>query len=104
MKLKEKSKILKRAAYVALPHSLPILAGYGFLGLAYGILMSVNGFSPLFTTMMSLLVFGGSVQIVAVELMTAPSLPCTALLSPLCFAQDISFTVFQCLKNTEISA
>ncbi len=36
--------------------------------------MSVNGFSPLFT-MMSLLVFGGSVQIVAVELMTATFAP-----------------------------
>ena len=47
MKLKEKSKTLKRAAYVAFPHSVPILAGYGFLGLAYGILMSVSGFSPL---------------------------------------------------------
>lgn len=71
MKLKEKSQVLKRAAYVAFPHSIPILAGYGFLGLAYGILMSVNGFSPLFTLMMSLLVFGGSAQIVAVELLTA---------------------------------
>lgn len=75
LKLKEKSKVLKRAAYVALPHSLPILAGYGFLGLAYGILMSVNGFSPLFTTMMSALVFGGSVQIVAVELLTGAFSP-----------------------------
>ena len=72
---KDKSKILKRAAYVAFPHSVPILAGYGFLGLAYGILMSVNGFSPLFTMMMSILVFGGSVQIVAVELMTAAFAP-----------------------------
>ena len=75
VKLKEKSKLLQRAAYVAFPHSVPILAGYGFLGLAYGILMSVNGFSPLFTMMMSLLVFGGSVQIVAVELMTAAFAP-----------------------------
>lgn len=71
MKLKEKSAMLKRAAYVAFPHSIPIFAGYGFLGLAYGILMSVNGFSPLFTVMMSLLVFGGSTQIVAVELLTS---------------------------------
>lgn len=67
--------MIKRAAYVAFPHSLPILAGYGFLGLAYGILMSVNGFSPLFTLMMSVLVFGGSAQIVAVELLTSPFNP-----------------------------
>ena len=75
MKLKEKSKTLKRAAYVAFPHSDPILAGYGFLGLAYGILMSVSGFSPFFTFMMSLIVFGGSTQIVAVELLTAAFAP-----------------------------
>ena len=80
MKLKEKSKMLKRAAYVAFPHSLPIFAGYGFLGLAYGILMSVNGFSPLFTMMMSLLVFGGSTQIVAVELLTATFAPLQAFI------------------------
>lgn len=75
MNLKNKSKILKRAAYVAFPHSVPILAGYGFLGLAYGILMTVNGFSPFFTMMMSLLVFGGSTQIVAVELLTSAFAP-----------------------------
>ena len=72
--------MLKRAAYVAFPHSLPIFAGYGFLGLAYGILMSVNGFSPLFTFMMSLLVFGGSAQIVAVELLTAAFAPLHAFI------------------------
>lgn len=78
--LKGKSTLLRRAAYVAFPHSLPIFAGYGFLGLAYGILMSVNGFSPFFTFMMSLLVFGGSAQIVAVELLTKPFDPLNAFL------------------------
>ena len=72
--------MLRRAAYVAFPHSAPILAGYGFLGLAYGILMSVNGFSPFFTFMMSLLVFGGSTQIVAVELLTAAFAPLHAFI------------------------
>ena len=75
MKLKERTQILRRAAYVAFPHSVPILAGYGFLGLAYGILMSVSGFSPFFTFMMSLIVLGGSPQIVAVELLTAAFAP-----------------------------
>lgn len=65
-----KAKILKRAAYVAFPHSLPILFGYGFLGLTYGILMSVNSFSPFFTAIMSLIIFGGSSQFVAVTLLT----------------------------------
>ncbi len=67
----DKVKMLKRAAFVAFPHSIPILFGYGFLGLTYGILMSVNGFSPFFTFIMSLLVFGGSTQIVGVSLLTS---------------------------------
>lgn len=62
---------LKRAAYVALPHSLPILAGYGFLGLTYGICMSVNGLSPWWTFFMCIFVFGGSTQIVGVSLLTS---------------------------------
>lgn len=68
---KEKAAVLKRAAYVAFPHSLPIFAGYGFLGLTYGICMSVNGFSPLYTFLMCIFVFGGSTQIVAVNLLTS---------------------------------
>lgn len=66
-----KSKKIRRAAYVALPHSLPILAGYGFLGLAYGISMSVHGFHPLYSLMMSTFIFGGSAQIVAISLLTS---------------------------------
>lgn len=75
---KEKMNMLKKAAYAALPHTIPILFGYGFLGLTYGILMSVNDFSPFFTFMMSLLVFGGSVQFVAVSLLTAAFDPLNA--------------------------
>ncbi len=67
----EKLKTLKRAAYVAFPHSLPILAGYGFLGLTYGICMSVNGLHPLYTFFMCLFLYGGSTQIVGVSLLTA---------------------------------
>lgn len=77
---KDKRKVLKRAAYVAFPHSLPILAGYGFLGLTYGICMSVNGFSPLFTFLMCVFVFGGSTQIVAVSLLTSAFDPLNAFI------------------------
>lgn len=75
---KDKLNVLKRAAYVAFPHSLPILAGYGFLGLAYGIFMSVNGLHPLYTFFMCILCFGGSTQIVGVSLLTAAFDPINA--------------------------
>lgn len=77
---KEKLAVLRRAAFVALPHSLPILAGYGFLGLAYGICMSVNGLSPWYTFFMCWLVYGGSTQIVAVSLLTAAFDPLNAFI------------------------
>ena len=77
---KEKIRNLKRAAYVAFPHSLPILAGYGFLGLTYGICMSVNGLSPLYTFFMCVFLFGGSTQIVGVSLLTAAFDPVNAFI------------------------
>lgn len=77
---KSKLSVLKRAAYVAFPHSLPILAGYGFLGLTYGICMSVNGMHPLYTFMMCILVFGGSTQIVGVSLLSAAFDPLNAFI------------------------
>lgn len=77
---KEKIKKLKRAAYVAFPHSLPILAGYGFLGLTYGICMTVNGLHPLYTFFMCLFLYGGSTQIVGVSLLTAAFDPVSAFI------------------------
>lgn len=74
----EKIKSLRRAAYVAFPHSLPIFAGYGFLGLTYGICMSVNGLHPLYTFFMCIFLFGGSTQIVGVSLLTAAFDPLNA--------------------------
>ena len=70
-KTDKKLNKIKRAAYVAFPHSLPIFAGYGFLGLAYGISMSVHGFHPLYTFLMCIFIFGGSTQIVAISLLTS---------------------------------
>ncbi len=58
-----------RALRVAFPHTIPILTGFSFLGITYGIFMSVQGFSPLYPLLISLTVFGGSLQFVAVNLL-----------------------------------
>ena len=34
----------RKALKVAFPHTLPILTGFAFLGLAYGIYMNTSGF------------------------------------------------------------
>jgi 4-azaleucine resistance transporter AzlC len=69
----------KAAIKAAFPHTIPILAGFGFLGLTFGILMSAAGFSFFYPMLMSLLIFGGSIQFVAVGLMTASFAPAETL-------------------------
>ena len=56
-----------RALKAAFPFTLPILTGFLFLGFAYGIYMNVNGFSFIYPMLTSLLVYGGSRQLLVVE-------------------------------------
>ena len=54
----------------AFPHTIPVLTGYLVLGVAYGILMQTHGYGPLWSTLMSALAFGGSMQYAAIALLT----------------------------------
>lgn len=58
-----------RALKAAFPYTIPIFAGFWFLGLTYGIYMHVSGFSFLYPMFMSLLIFGGSLEFVVVNLL-----------------------------------
>lgn len=70
---------IRRAARVAFPHTIPIFAGFWFLGLTYGIYMNVSGFSFLYPALMSLTIFGGSLEFVAVEMLLSPFSPLQTL-------------------------
>lgn len=59
----------RRALKAAFPYTLPILAGFAFLGLAYGILMHSKGFSFLWPMLMSMTIFAGSMEFVAADLL-----------------------------------
>lgn len=59
----------------AFPYTIPIFAGFWFLGLAYGIYMNVSGFPFVYPMLMSLLIFGGSLEFVAVEILLSPFAP-----------------------------
>lgn len=52
-------------------HTLPVLTGYAFLGLAYGILMQSAGFPFWYPALISLVVYAGSMQYAAVPLLGA---------------------------------
>lgn len=65
----------RKALKAAFPHTIPILAGFCFLGMAYGIYMSTAGFSFIYPMCMSLLIYGGSLEFVAVEMLLGPFAP-----------------------------
>lgn len=62
---------IRKAVSVAFPITFPVLAGFLFLGFAYGVIMKTAGYSTLITCMMSVFCFCGSFQYAAVSLMAA---------------------------------
>lgn len=80
--MKRKS-IITASLKAAFPKTIPIMAGFLFLGTTYGILMNSKGFGALFTVMISVTVFAGSMQFVAVNLLLGAFNPLQALLMTL---------------------
>lgn len=75
----DKQRIVK-AFKTAFPYTLPIFAGFWFLGIAYGVYMNVEGFSFVYPMLMALLIFGGSLEFVCVGMLLSPFAPVTTLL------------------------
>lgn len=66
----------------AFTRTLPVLFGYVFLGLAFGVLMQQAGFSPLWALAASVFIYAGSMQFLLVELLSAgASLPLAAAMT-----------------------
>ena len=61
--------IIKRSFMAAFPYTIPILAGFLFLGITYGIYMNVSGFSFVYPMLTSMLVFAGSAEFVLVNML-----------------------------------
>ena len=77
----EDRRSVKRAALkAAFPHTIPIMAGFLFLGTAYGILMQSKGFPWYYPTLMAMTIFAGSMEFVTVNLLLSPFDPLGALL------------------------
>lgn len=59
-------------------YTVPVLAGYGFLGFAFGLLLRTQGYSPLLPVVMSLIVFSGALEFAAVPMLSAAFDPISA--------------------------
>lgn len=62
------------------PSTIPILTGFLALGTAYGILMASKGFNVFWSLAFSIFCFGGSMQFVAITLLTTAFNPLQAFL------------------------
>jgi 4-azaleucine resistance transporter AzlC len=72
----------RKALKAAFPLTLPVMAGYIFLGLGFGILLASKGYSFVWAFFMSVIIYAGSMQYVAIDLLAAgASLVTTAIMT-----------------------
>ena len=77
----EQTASSRRAALrAAFPATIPVMTGFLCLGVAYGVLMQTKGYGPLWSVLMSAIAFGGSMQFVAITLLTTAFDPLQAFL------------------------
>ena len=75
---------MKRKAFrAAFPYTIPILTGFCFLGMTYGVYMRAAGFSFWYPMLISLIVFGGSLQFVMVSMLLSRYAPVQTFLMAL---------------------
>lgn len=67
--------MVRKAFKTAFPYTIPIFAGFWFLGITYGIYMNIYGFSFWYPMLMSLTIFGGSLEFLTVSMLLAPFAP-----------------------------
>lgn len=73
----------KKTAKTAFFDTIPVMTGYLFLGIGFGIIMQQNGFGLGWAAVMSLFIYAGSMQYVGVGLLTGGSGLVTAALATL---------------------
>lgn len=72
-----------RALKAAFPNTVPILAGFLFLGITYGVLMRAAGFNYLYSTFISITTFAGAMQYLAIAILQGAFNPLSVFLMTL---------------------
>ena len=92
--LKKEKINMKKTVGAAFVSSLPILAGYIMLGMGFGILLSEQGYGPLWALFMSITMYAGSMQYVAVDLLASgATLINTAIMTLMVNARHIFYGI-----------
>lgn len=85
---------MKKLIKTVLPRTLPVMAGYIVLGIGFGIVTVKSGYGFWWVFLMSLLIYAGSMQFVAVGLLTGgASLLTTALTTLMVNARHLFYGI-----------
>ena len=87
----------------AFKQSVPIMAGYIVLGMGFGVLLESKGYGVLWAIAMSVFIYAGSMQYVAINLITGgASLIATALMTLMVNARHLFYgiSMLDKYKNT----
>ena len=89
--MKTNPSVLLKAAFVA---TVPVMAGYLVLGMGFGVLLTSKGYGPLWAIAMSTFIYAGSMQYLAVDLLTGgASLIAAALTTLLVNARHLFYGI-----------
>ena len=98
----QKEKLLpvnKHALRAAFPLTIPVMAGYLVLGMGFGILLQSRGYSFLWAGLMSLTIYAGSMEYVAVDLLSGgASLISAALMTLVLNARHLFYGLYMLEK------
>lgn len=83
-----------RVAKEAFYHTIPVLTGYLFLGFAFGVFLESKGYNWLWALFMSVAIYAGSMQFVAVDLLAgAASLIGAAMMTLMVNARHLFYGI-----------
>ncbi|MEG2908568.1 MAG: AzlC family ABC transporter permease [Erysipelotrichaceae bacterium] len=78
---------IKNNAIAAFPYTLPVLFGYLFIGIGFGMLMQENNYPAYLTLFMSLFIYAGSMQFICVTFLSGG----TSLISMILMTMLVNF-------------
>ena len=73
----------QKALKAAFPKTIPVMTGYLFLGIAYGIYMNVSGFPFWYPMLTAVAIYGGSLEFLVVSMLLTPFAPLQTFLMAL---------------------
>lgn len=90
----DKTKAMKKTIRAAFVKSLPVMAGYLALGFGFGVLAANAGYGPLWALAMSVTIYAGAMQYLAVDLLASQAtLTATAIATFMVNARHIFYGV-----------